>query len=169
MRLTNSTLEHGEHHVVSNASQSKSSEAAKQPINPTQANAATNQHREPITHPRNAAISYPTITDPRRPPTQWETRGTRETGGAGDDLQGSELLVEGGLVALEVRGVVLGHLAPGRSPFLLLPRAVPHRSARAPGRAPSQRPVEKPVERQPGEMLKLGDLRSRGARGRGGL
>jgi hypothetical protein len=101
--------------------------------------------------------------------THRETRGARETGGAGDDLQGGELLVEGGLVALELRGVVLGRLAPGRGPFLLLPRAVPHRSARAPGGAPPHRPVEKPVERRPGEVPKLGDLRSRGARGRGGL
>lgn len=45
------------------------------------------------------------------------------------DLQGGELLVEGGLVALELRGVVLGGLAPGRAPLLLLPRAVPHRSS----------------------------------------
>jgi len=46
------------------------------------------------------------------------------------DLQGGELLVEGGLVALVLRGVVLGGLAPCRAPLLLLPRAVPHRSSR---------------------------------------
>jgi hypothetical protein len=85
--------------------------------------------------------------------------GTRETEGAGDDIQGGELLVEGGLVALELRGVVLGRLAPGRGPFLLLPRNVPHRSARAPGGAPPQQPVEKLVERRSGEVPKLGDLR----------
>jgi hypothetical protein len=43
------------------------------------------------------------------------------------DLQGRELLVEGGLVSFELRGVVLGCLAAGRAALLFLSRAVPHR------------------------------------------
>ena len=43
------------------------------------------------------------------------------------DLQGGELLVEGGLVSFELRGVVLGCLAAGRAALLFLLRAVPHR------------------------------------------
>lgn len=59
------------------------------------------------------------------------------------DLQGGELVVEGGLVSFELRGVVLGCLAAGRAALLFLPRAVPHRAAGARGvaawRAPAGR------------------------------
>ena len=43
------------------------------------------------------------------------------------DLQGGELLVKGGLVSFELRGVVLGCLAAGRAALLFLPRAAAHR------------------------------------------
>ena len=43
------------------------------------------------------------------------------------DLQGGELLVKGGLVSFELRGVVLGRLAAGRAALLFLPSAVAHR------------------------------------------
>lgn len=43
------------------------------------------------------------------------------------DLQGGELLVEGGLVSFELRGVILGCLAAGCAALLFLPRAVAHR------------------------------------------
>lgn len=83
------------------------------------------------------------------------------------DLQGGELLVERGLVALELRGVVLGRLAPGRAPLLLLPRAVPHRSGQPErkreqggGRSPSPAGANGSGGGRRWVGLERGDLRS---------